>query len=237
MFDLIAFDADDTLWENNALYLQTTRRFKEILSGYTLTGPVETYLEATESRNLQFFGYGVMSFVLSLIEAAVDLTGGQVSAAHIHELVQWGKQMIAAEVLLYEDAEATLARIAGRYRLILITKGDLLHQQSKVEHSGLGRFFSEVHVVADKTPAIYAAILEKHAVDPQCFLMVGDSMRSDILPVLELGGRAIYVPNDQTWTHERRQPPQGYDGRYFEVERLGLLPALLEEMEKQITKP
>ena len=236
MFDLIAFDADDTLWENNALYLQTQARFKEILSAYTLTGAVQPYLEATESRNLQFFGYGVMSFILSLIEAAVDLTGGQVSAAHIHELVQWGKQMIAAEVKLYEDAEQTLAQVSGRYPLILITKGDLLHQQSKVENSGLGRYFREVHVVADKTPAIYASILEKYGVEPQRFLMVGDSMRSDILPVLELGANAIFVPNDQTWTHEHRPAPQGADGRYFEVERLGLLPALLDVLEKQGTR-
>ena len=232
MFDLIAFDADDTLWENNALYLQSRDRCKDILAKYTLTGPFEERLDETEVGNLQYFGYGAMSFILSMIETAVEITGEQVSAADIRAIVAIAKNMIAAEVRLYDDSEPTLRQLARQQRLILITKGDLLHQQSKVERSGLRSFFQAVEVVADKTPAVYAALLDKYGVAPARFLMVGDSMRSDMLPVLGLGGYAVFVPNTDTWSHEKMAPPQGYSGRFFELERLSQLPDLLAQLEQ-----
>jgi putative hydrolase of the HAD superfamily len=230
MFDLIAFDADDTLWENNALYLQARDRFKDILAKYPLSASVEERLEETEVANLKYFGFGAMSFILSMIETGVDITAGQVSAADIKAIVAIAKDMIAAEVRLYEDSEPTLAQLSRQQRLILITKGDLLHQQSKVERSGLRSYFQAVEVVADKTPAVYTALLDKYGVSPAHFLMVGDSMRSDMLPVLGLGGFAVFVPNADTWTHEKMEPPQGFEGRFFELERLSQLPDLLAQL-------
>ncbi|MEN6410982.1 MAG: HAD family hydrolase [Anaerolineaceae bacterium] len=227
MYDLIAFDADDTLWENNLLYLQMEERVKSMLAAYPGAESFSPALAKTESRNLQYFGYGVMSFVLSMVESAVQVTGGRVSADDLNAIVQIGKEMISGEVKLYPGVESTLRALAARYRMILITKGDLLHQMSKVERSGLKSCFVDVHVVVEKDRETYASILAKHGVTPERFLMVGDSMRSDILPVLELGGSAVYVPNGDTWSHERREKPAGFDGCLHEVEQFSQLADLL----------
>jgi putative hydrolase of the HAD superfamily len=232
MFDLIAFDADDTLWENNLLYIQAQDRFKEILSHYAVSDSIDNLLEKIETQNLKYYGYGVTSFVFSLLETAIEITGERISAADIRVILGIAKEMISTQVRLYDDVDLTLRTLAERYRMVLITKGDLLHQQSKVSNSGLRVFFHEVNVVVDKTPQIYAELLKRYGVSPSRFLMIGDSMRSDILPVLELGGWGVYVPNNFTWSHEKREPPTGFDGRYFEVERLGLLPALLEKLDR-----
>lgn len=227
MYDLIAFDADDTLWENNILYLQMQERVKKLLSIYPGQDDFDHCLAETESRNLQYFGYGVMSFVLSMVETAVKITGGRVSGAEIESIVTIAKEMISGEVILYPQVEPTLRALSSRYRMILITKGDLLHQQSKVDRSGLKPYFSDVHVVVEKNPETYSEILVKHGIPASRFLMVGDSMRSDILPVLELGGAAVFVPNGDTWTHERREKPAGFDGRLHEVDHFSMLTELL----------
>jgi putative hydrolase of the HAD superfamily len=230
MFDLIAFDADDTLWENNALYIAMRERVKRIVARYTDADLMDEQFDEIEVRNLRYYGYGVLSFILSCIEAAIQLSGGRILAADIAEIVGLAKEMFATPLRLYEDAEPTLRQLAQRYSLILITKGDLNHQQTKVAQSGLRQFFRSVEVVPDKTRATYAAILEKLGCDPARFLMVGDSLRSDILPVLELGGHAVYVPNPDTWTHENEELPQGQGERFFQIESLGRLPALLESL-------
>jgi putative hydrolase of the HAD superfamily len=236
MYDLIAFDADDTLWENNSLYIEAQGKFKQILAPYGVGDTLDALFDRVEIGNLSYFGYGVMSFTLSLIEAAIEATSGRVAAADIGKIIALAKGMISSEVQLFEDAEPTLRALSSRYRLILVTKGDLLHQQSKVAQSGLGAYFSEVHVVADKTPGAYAEILKRHGVAAERFLMVGNSLRSDILPVLELGGGGVYVPYAMTWAHEMSElpPAGGYDGRFFEVDRLALLPELLEKIEKGV---
>jgi len=231
MFDLIAFDADDTLWENNSLYIEAREKFKQILARYGVTDPIDDRLDEIEEGNLPYFGYGVMSFVLSMVEAGVEATGGRISGNDAGAIIGLAKDMITRKVQLFEDAEPTLRAVARRYHLILITKGDLAHQQSKVAQSGLAPFFSEVHVVADKTRAVYSDILARHRVAAERFLMVGNSIRADILPVLELGGWGVYVPYDLTWSHEMVDLPQGYDGRFFEVDHLALLPGLLKKIE------
>ena len=227
-FDVIAFDADDTLWENNGLYLEVRDRVKQLIAGYVVSESMDEQLDEIEIRNLKFYGYGIMGFILSLVESAIMITGGRISPGDIGAIVAMAKQMITAEVRLFNHAEAALRELSGQYPLILITKGDLNHQQSKIARSGLSQFFREVDVVSDKTGPIYAGILEKLGVAPSRFLMVGNSIRSDIMPVLELGGWGVYIPNDFTWAHEMDEPPQGHAGRFFELEHLGLLPSLLE---------
>jgi len=233
MFDLIAFDADDTLWENNALYLRVQDKFKNILASYGIVDPIDQQLEDTEVRNLAFYGYGVMSFTLSLIELGIQLTSGHISTGDISAILAMGKEMITTQVQLYQHAEPALVELSRRYRLVLITKGELTHQLSKIAQSGLRQYFAEVEVVPDKTRAIYAEILAKHGVQPARFLMVGDSLRSDILPVLELGGWAVFVPNNFTWSHERGRLPQDLQDRFLEVEHLGMLPSLLEKFNQE----
>ena len=230
-FEIIAFDADDTLWENNGLYLGVRDRVKQIIARYGDSASMDEQLDEIEIRNLKYYGYGIMGFILSLVEAAIEITGSRISAGDISVIVAMAKDMISAEVRLFNHAEATLRELSGLCPLILITKGDLNHQQAKIGRSGLSQFFREVDVVPDKTRPIYAGILEKLGVAPSRFLMVGNSIRSDILPVLELGGWGVYIPNDFTWVHEMDELPQGFPGRFFELEHLGLLPALIETIE------
>jgi putative hydrolase of the HAD superfamily len=174
----------------------------------------------------------VMSFILSLIEFGIQCTGGRLSTVDISIIIAMGKEMITTQVQLYQHAEPALAELSQHYRLVLITKGELTHQLSKITQSGLRQYFSAIEVVPDKNRAIYAEILEKHGIQPGRFLMVGDSLRSDILPVLELGGWAAFVPNNDTWTHERGHLPPGLQDRFLEIEHLGMLPALLEKYQE-----
>lgn len=208
MIDLIAFDADDTLWHNENLYQEGLERFHKILAGYPLTGPVEARQQEIEIANLEYYGYGVSGFVLSLIEAAIELTGGRIQATDIHKLVELAKEMFSAEVVLVDGVHATLAALNGNATLMLITKGDLRHQQYKLLRSGLEGSFRFVEIVSDKSPETYARILSARGVPPERFLMVGDSLRSDIYPVLELGGRAVHIPNSSAWAHEATVPLQ-----------------------------
>lgn len=230
MFDLVAFDADDTLWHNEDFYWRARERFRQMMAKYDVNGSVEEHADYMEVANIKYYGYGVMSFILSLIEAAIDLTEGAVRTEDIEVLMEMGKEMLTARVQVFEGVEETVARVADAHPLLLITKGDLLHQQNKVSDSGLRSYFKHVEVVSHKTPETYAAILKRFNVEPARFLMVGNSMRSDILPVLELGGWTVHVPSHRTWGHEVAEPPSEAGERFFEVEHLGQVPGLLQEL-------
>ena len=228
MLDIIAFDADDTLWHTESLYVEIQAKFAELLAPYQTVEKITAVLNATETHNLPYFGYGIKSFTLSMIEAAVELSAGQIPASKLKEVLDLSKLMVAAPVQLLDHAEATVARLAKTHTLMVITKGDLLDQESKIERSGLARYFKYIEVVSDKTVASYAAILGKYQVPPARFLMIGNSMRSDILPVVALGGAAIYIPYHLTWSHEVVAPSSAPQGGYYELEHLGLLPAWVE---------
>lgn len=231
MFDVIAFDGDDTLWHNESLYQMGRRRFEALLAKYGVTEIDERRVDEIEIRNLPYYGYGAMSFVLSLIEAAIELTGGAMTSTDIQDLLMLGKEMLSTAVELFEGVAETLAILAQQRSLVLITKGDLQHQQSKVTNSGIQGFFKQVEIVSDKTPAVYQGILARLGVPAERFLMVGNSMRSDILPVLALGGWAVHVPHHLTWSHEAVEPPDGPLDRFYEIERLDQLPELLSLLE------
>lgn len=230
MFDLIAFDADDTLWHNERLYLEARLKFRQILHAHHVPDSVDDLIEQTERRNLPYFGFGVMSFILSLIETSILLTDGRVTGEEIQGLLNIGKEMLAADVELFDEVEETLAELSKAYRLVLITKGDLLHQQAKVTQSGLAPYFDHVEVVSDKSPETYATILKRLGVEPQNFMMIGNSMRSDILPVIAIGGTAVHIPNDLTWAYEMIEPPEESKGHYYEVNSLGELPILINKL-------
>jgi putative hydrolase of the HAD superfamily len=221
MFDLIAFDADDTLWENEGHYMQAREQYHQILGSYDLPANLDEMLDEVENRNIPYFGYGVSSFIFSLIETAIQVTKQSIKASDIQRILEISKYMLDAEIDLYEQVIPTLKRLSASFPLMLITKGDLLHQQNKLARSGVGSFFTHVEVVSDKTREVYSAILNRHNVEPSRFLMVGNSMRSDILPVLELGARAIYIPGKQSWSHEHSDLPPALADHFIELEHLG----------------
>ena len=230
-FDVIAFDADDTLWHNERIYTGVQASFARLLSPYHPKEVVEARLYQTETRNIKFFGYGIKSFTLSMIETAVELTEGTISSKEIQAIIDLGKGMLDAEVELLEHTAGTITRLAARYHLMVITKGDLQDQQTKIARSGLGQYFQYIEVVNDKTRDIYSQLLKKLSIQPERFLMVGDSLRSDILPILELGAQAVYIPYQITWLHESAEiPPQDTPG-FHQIENLGQLPALLEGLD------
>ena len=239
-FDLIAFDGDDTLWHNERSYRAGRERFRQLLSGAGVElndEEVEAHVNRTEIANLEYYGYGVSSFVLSLIETAVDLTGGRVSGRQLGELIDLAKRMLTEEIDVFPGAGEALSALAPAYPLMLVTKGDLLHQRSKLERSGLERHFNFVEVVSHKTPSVYAAILARHGIEPGRFLMVGNSLRSDVLPVVEVGARAVHVPAALGWSHEHVEMPVEMKPRYFELPTLESLPALIERLQNELSAP
>lgn len=230
MITTIGFDADDTLWHNEALYSMTQERFRGLLTPYLEHDLSVQQLFETEMRNLRMYGYGIKSFGLSMIETAIELTEGRISGQEIRSILQFIQDMLHSPVELIDCTSATVQALAGRYRRLLITKGDLFEQESKIARSGMAESFEQIEILSDKTPASYRAMLLRSGIDPQGFLMVGNSMRSDILPVLELGGVAVYIPYHVTWAHEVADHPRGYDGRFFELDNIGELPKLLRAL-------
>jgi putative hydrolase of the HAD superfamily len=232
IFDVIAFDADDTLWHNERLYVDAQVKLARLLAPYGVVEAVGERLYRTESRNIRYFGYGIKSYTLSMIETAVELTGGRISGREVLAIIGLAKEMLEAKVELLGYAAETVSRLAASHHLMIITKGDLLDQRTKIERSGLGGYFQSVEVVSDKTPESYRQLFGQHAIDPRRVLMVGNSLRSDILPILELGGRAAYIPYQTTWAHEAAEPPPPGKPGFYQLENLSQLPVLVERIER-----
>lgn len=201
-YEVIAFDADDTLWVNEALYNRAQDGFEAILSAYVECPNLHEDLYRREIENIEIFGYGVKSFTLSMIETAIDLTEKKVRGEDIQRIIDLGKDILRAPVTLLEGVEETLQALQGHARLVVITKGDLMDQELKVARSGLAQYFDECEVVSEKDSKTYARLLRKHQVEPDKFLMIGNAPKSDILPVCELGADAIWIPAKVTWAHE-----------------------------------
>lgn len=227
MFDWIAFDADDTLWKNEEIYLQGKDIFLEILSGYDFDQNELETDDAYVVENIQYYGYGAMSFVLSMIEKAIKLTGESIHPKDIQRLIDFGKHMLNAEVEVFDGVPLLLKNLSKDYPLLLITKGDLFHQQRKLEASGLVEYFRLVEVVSEKSPEVYSEILDRHQIDPGRFVMIGNSLRSDIFPVLKLGAWAIYLSDHLTWSHEDNPLDVIAQDSYLEVKEIsGVLQAI-----------
>jgi putative hydrolase of the HAD superfamily len=221
---IIGFDADDTLWHNEIYYRQAAEKFKALLAGHKEPAQTAKILSEIEIRNVAVYGYGFKSYTLSMIEAAVRITEGRATAEVFDAVLDIGRSMLDGELLLFEGARLTLTQLAERYPLVLITKGDLMEQSTKVRRSGLASLFRSIEIVEDKTPQSYRALLEKGGIEAGRFVMVGNSLKSDILPVLEIGARAVFVPYEHTWVHEHAD---GGGHSYFEIENLGQLPELV----------
>jgi putative hydrolase of the HAD superfamily len=232
-FAVIAFDADDTLWHNERSFVAAQDTLKNLLARYHRPEWVAERLYQTELRNLPHFGYGIKGFALSMIETAVELTEGRITGHEIQTLIDAAKAMLAADVEVFEQVPATLAHLEATYPLMLITKGDLFDQERKIGRSGIAHYFQHIEIVSDKSRASYARLLQRHGISPERFLMVGNSLRSDILPVLELGAAAVYVPHPLTWAHEAEVVVPSDQAGYYQIEHLGQLPALVAELEGQ----
>ncbi len=224
MIDTIAFDGDDTLWHNESLFSMTQERFRALLAHAADPADIDRRLLAAERANLRVYGYGIKGFVLSMIETAVDLTDGRIAGRDIQSLIDFGKAMLDHPVDLLDGVTEVVEALSGRYRLLLITKGDLFDQESKIARSGLAERFNAVEIVSEKDPDTYRRVLDRHGVAPERFVMVGNSVRSDILPVLAVGGHAVHVPYAITWAHEEAAPPTE---NYRRIDTVRDLPPLL----------
>jgi putative hydrolase of the HAD superfamily len=230
MIEIIGFDADDTLWHNETLYSQAKDQFQELLAHYGNPERVRQRLDEIEEWNVRHYGYGIKSFALSMVEAAIEISKGQIEAPRLSRILDIVKEMLSAEVKPLGAVEPTLAVLAQQYSLMLITKGDFFEQQRKIERSGLAKYFRYIEIVVDKTPETYQGVLAKYHQEPQKFLMVGNSLCSDILPVLAIGGQAVYVPYESTWAHENVDESAQAATKYIEIEHLGQLPELIKSL-------
>jgi putative hydrolase of the HAD superfamily len=229
--DMLAFDADDTLWDNESRYLAGKQRFLELLSAYASPHEAGQRLDAAEVRNVPYFGYGVKSFTLSMLETAVDLSAGRFGGEGVREILAIAKGMLTAPLVVYERVPETLESLSGMHALMLITKGDPFEQEMKIAKTGLGQHFEHVEIVGEKSLDTYRKILQRYAIRPEGFFMVGNSVKSDILPVLKLGGRAAYIPQENTWFHEHTsEDPNGLPG-YYTLEHIWQLPELLRNLD------
>jgi putative hydrolase of the HAD superfamily len=232
MFDIIALDADDTLWHNEPLYTQTQEKFCQLLKPYHDLEWIQKRLNETEIRNLEFFGYGVKGFILSMIETAIELSEGRISGREIQEIINLGRQMLRAPIELLDHVKETIPRLSRLYPLMLITKGDLFDQETKIARSALADYFKRVEIVSEKTADVYRAILEKYGYDPKRFLMVGNSLKSDILPVLAIGGQAVFIKYPTTWAHEAVDEEETRNANYFEIDHIGKIFEFLGDLQK-----
>jgi putative hydrolase of the HAD superfamily len=224
-FDVVGFDADDTLWRSEDYFTLAETFFADRVAPYAPPGiDVLDALHATEIDNLPVSGYGIKSFALSMVQAAVTTTNGKVPAAVIGELVDHAHDMLRHPVELLDGVAETLDAVGTRHRLVMITKGDLVDQTRKVRTSGLEHHFEHIEVVLEKNVDTYRRVLTEWDVDPSTFLMVGNSVRSDILPILELGGHGVHVPYHVTWGHE---VVHDHDGGFVELASIAELPAWL----------
>jgi len=232
MLELIAFDADDTLWQTEDLYARTQDRFEQLMAPFGQAQAVAQKLRQTESRNLELYGYGIKAFMLSMLEAALELSDGGIAGRDLQTLINWGREMLTADVRLLQDVESTLAVLSRSHPLMVLTKGDLRDQESKLSRSGLGGYFTHTEIVSHKSRDTYAALLAKYHVAASRFLMVGNSLRSDVLPVVELGGFAVHIPYYLTWEHEQVASNATDTRSYFELENIAGLPALVERLHR-----
>lgn len=230
MLSLIAFDADDTLWHHEAFYRLTQDRFSALLADHAAPDHLHDRLLAAERRNLGHYGHGVKGFMLSMIETAVEVTEGRVPGRVIAEIIEAGRAMLDHPIDLLPHAREAVTTLAARHRVVLITKGELLDQERKLAQSGLGDLFHGVEIVSEKTQYVYATVFARHGAPAERALMAGNSLKSDVLPVLATGAWGVHVPHSLVWDLDRAEAPAGHP-RFRVIPDLGALPGLVAALE------
>ena len=216
---VIGFDADDTLWVNETYFRQVEDRFAELLEPYETKNKIDQELFKMEMKNLELYGYGIKGFMLSMIESALELSNTTISQATLLKILNLGKEMIAHPVEVLPGVEEVLEKLKGKYRLIVLTKGDLLDQERKLDRSNLSAYFHHVEVLSDKKEKNYKDLLEHLEIPEKEFLMIGNSLKSDVLPLTNIGSSAVHVPFHTTWEHEKISVPKNKSG-YITVQKL-----------------
>ena len=236
MIDLVGFDGDDTLWHSEGFYQTAHAEFEKIVGRYVdlSTASMHDRLLATERRNIRLFGYGAKGMTLSMVEAAIDATSGQISAADIHQIILLGKEVLAHPVELLPGIRSAVETVAEHHRVVLITKGDLFHQEAKVAASGLADLFHRIEIVSEKDAASYSHVLKECAVPAIRFAMVGNSLRSDIAPVVGLGGFGIYMPYHVTWAHESDTEFSSDVARVSRIDRADQIPEAIARFAQRL---
>ncbi|TMD92892.1 MAG: HAD family hydrolase [Chloroflexi bacterium] len=228
----LALDGDDTLWHNETRFHLTQTALRDLLRRHVPDADVDRHLSDVEMRNLNLYGYGVKSFTLSMLETAIQVTGGRIPTADLEVILGWGKKMLGEPTELLDGVVDALQGLNGRYELLLITKGDLFDQESKLARSGLAEMFSGVEILSEKNEEAYRSVLRRRQIDPQEFVMVGNSLRSDIVPVVAAGARGIHIPYPLTWHHEQvpdeKMPREGW----YRLESIAGLEALLDSIDR-----
>ena len=200
---VIAFDADDTLFVNEPYFQETEQKFCALMSDYLSQQGLSQELFRVEIQNLDLYGYGIKGYILSMIEAAMNISNNTISIEIIEKILEYGKELLQKPIELLDGVEETLSQLQGKYKLIVATKGDLKDQQSKLHRSGLGHYFHHIEVMADKQEVNYEKLLKRLEIHADEFFMIGNSLKSDVLPVLAIGGHAVHIPFHTTWEHEK----------------------------------
>jgi putative hydrolase of the HAD superfamily len=203
MIKVIAFDADDTLWHNEAYFQETEKKFCELLENYLPQHTIARELLSTEIKNIELYGYGIKAFMLSMIETAIRITDGKIPNSAIEKIIQYGQEILTKPVDLMDGVSNVLSHLKGKYRLVMATKGDLLDQERKLKKSGLESYFHHIEIMSEKKEDDFRKLIRHLDIPPENFAMVGNSLKSDILPVLNLGGYGFHIPYHVTWAHER----------------------------------
>ena len=219
----VGLDADDTLWHNETIFRLTHARFVDLLDDHGDADTIEARLAEVERRNLRLYGYGIKGFTLSMIETAMELCDGGAPPEVVREILAAGREMLAHPVETLPGVDEVVAQLSEKYRLVLITKGDLLDQERKLAASGLGERFSAVEIVSEKDRATYDRVFGRHGTGPTEAVMAGNSMKSDVIPAIEAGAFGVHIPYHVTWAHELADAPEGHP-RYVSLSRIGELP-------------
>ena len=223
---LVCLDADDTLWSHEAYFQDAARRYHALLAPFGDPADTEARLNAVEDRNLQIYGYGVKGFALSMLETALEIAGDRLPAATVREILDIGRGLMRHPISPLPDVRETLPLLAQRARLVLVTKGDLFHQEAKLAASGLGDHFAGVEIVSEKTPQTYARVFARYGLASEA-AMVGNSLRSDVWPALEAGSYAVHIPHEFEWARERAETPEG-NPRFARLSSFAELPGWLD---------
>ena len=228
---VVAFDGDDTLWHNETHFNFTQAALRDLLRGHVPNADVDVRLFETEMANLSLYGYGIKSFTLSMIETAIEITDGKIPASDLKVILDWGKRMLREPTELLEGVRETLVDVSRNHELLLITKGDLFDQESKLARSGLAERFAGVEILSDKNVDSYRRVLSHRGIDAGEFVMVGNSLRSDVVPVVELGARAVHIPYHVTWQHEQVDEDSVPGEGWFRLEKITELSPLLGSLD------
>ena len=227
---VVGFDGDDTLWHSETRFHFTQGEFRDLLKRHVPDADVDRRLAEMEMKNLGIYGYGVKSFTLSMLETAIELTEGRIPTSDLEVILGWGKGMLMEPTELLDGVEETLRLLGGRYDLLLITKGDLFDQEGKLARSGLGDLFLGVEILSEKNTDSYRGVFTRRAIKPEDFVMVGNSLRSDVVPVVSLGAHAVHIPYEVTWHHEHVPEEELPNEGWQRISSIRELPAILDEL-------